>query len=115
MKVLALGFDGVISDSAPECFWIALRTVMGVRPGTRYAARLADLEGLRAESARRSVVQHPIFQKFVEVMPLGNRAEDFGVSLLAGWGYNGARERDVALGAGIDVASLEGFDATVFG
>ncbi len=65
MRVLALDFDGVISDSAPEAFAVALRTYTGLRP----ASPLQETEELYAG--------------FVELMPLGNRAEDYAVILAA--------------------------------
>jgi phosphoglycolate phosphatase-like HAD superfamily hydrolase len=65
MQVLALDFDGVISDSAREAFAVALRTYSGLRPGSP----LQETEELYAG--------------FVEMMPLGNRAEDYAVILAA--------------------------------
>lgn len=65
MKLLALDFDGVISDSARECFVVALRTYRALCPG----------------SVRRE--EPELYAGFVENMPLGNRAEDFGVVLRA--------------------------------
>jgi phosphoglycolate phosphatase-like HAD superfamily hydrolase len=63
LKLLALDFDGVISDSAPEAFRVALRTWRTLRPDTR----LGD----------------EIYDAFLEMMPLGNRAEDYAVELAA--------------------------------
>ncbi len=83
MKVLALDFDGVISDSAPECFWVALRTLRRVRPGSRRGGLLAGWDGLEGPEARAAVSRDPLYQRFLALMPLGNRAEDFGVALLA--------------------------------
>lgn len=65
MKLLALDFDGVISDSAPECFTTACATWRTLEPGSPLLDR--DREALRAG--------------FLAIMPLGNRAEDFGVAL----------------------------------
>jgi phosphoglycolate phosphatase-like HAD superfamily hydrolase len=65
VKLLALDFDGVISDSAPECFATACATWRTLEPGSRLLA--GDPEVLRAG--------------FLAIMPLGNRAEDFGVAL----------------------------------
>ncbi len=67
MKALVLDFDGVVVQSAPECFEVALRTYADLLPGTRLAER--DRKAL--------------YGAFIELMPLGNRAEDFGVSLAA--------------------------------
>lgn len=65
MQVLALDFDGVISDSAREAFAVAVRTASVVSP----ESRLRESEALYAG--------------FVALMPLGNRAEDYGVILRA--------------------------------
>ena len=61
MKLLALDFDGVISDSAPEAFRVALWTYRALRPASHLSE---DCYGL-----------------FLEMMPLGNRAEDYAVEL----------------------------------
>jgi phosphoglycolate phosphatase-like HAD superfamily hydrolase len=55
----------VISDSAPEAFSVAIRTYSSLRPGSS----LRETEELYAG--------------FVELMPLGNRAEDYSVILAA--------------------------------
>jgi phosphoglycolate phosphatase-like HAD superfamily hydrolase len=78
MKVLALDFDGVISDSAAEAFWIALRTYLAFRPES--ALRRAYE---RCGGERQRILDSPLYQGFVDLMPLGNRAEDFGVQLAA--------------------------------
>jgi phosphoglycolate phosphatase-like HAD superfamily hydrolase len=65
VKLLALDFDGVISDSAGEAFVVALRTYRELRPETV----------LRESDA--------LYAGFLEHMPLGNRAEDYGVILRA--------------------------------
>ena len=65
MRVLALDFDGVISDSAREAFAVALRTYTGLRSG----------------SPLQETVE--LYAGFVELMPLGNRAEDYAVILAA--------------------------------
>jgi len=65
LEVLALDFDGVISDSAREAFAVAVRTYSDLRPGPP----LQETEALYAG--------------FVEMMPLGNRAEDYAVILAA--------------------------------
>ncbi|HTY17064.1 MAG TPA: HAD family hydrolase [Myxococcota bacterium] len=67
MKLLALDFDGVIADSAPEAFAVATRTFCELRPDT--ALRHADERGL--------------YRDFLALMPLGNRAEDYGAALAA--------------------------------
>ena len=52
--LLALDFDGVISDSAPEAFVVALRTWVALREGTSLAAELED--SLHGESLRSADV-----------------------------------------------------------
>lgn len=81
VKLLALDFDGVISDSAPEAFIVALRTFVALRAESVLAD---DLRALEARSLERGVVTASrLYADFVEFMPLGNRAEDFGVELAA--------------------------------
>ena len=65
MRVLALDFDGVISDSAREAFAVALRTY----------------SSLRRDSALEQ--SEDLYAGFVKLMPLGNRAEDYAVILAA--------------------------------
>jgi len=67
MKLLALDFDGVIADSAPEAFAVALRT----------------FEALRADTPLRHADEAELYCAFLELMPLGNRAEDYGAALAA--------------------------------
>ena len=67
MKALVLDFDGVVSDSAPEAFRVALRTYTERNPNSSL--------GAMAKAA--------LYRAFLELMPLGNRAEDFGVALAA--------------------------------
>jgi phosphoglycolate phosphatase-like HAD superfamily hydrolase len=67
MKLLVLDFDGVIADSAPEAFAVARTTFLELRPDT--SLRRGDPAGL--------------YRAFLELMPLGNRAEDYGAALAA--------------------------------
>ena len=80
MQLLALDFDGVISDSAPECFVVALETYVELHPGTRLEP---DRERVRKAGDRVAEFVHndALFREFVDRLPLGNRAEDFGVVL----------------------------------
>jgi phosphoglycolate phosphatase-like HAD superfamily hydrolase len=78
MKVLALDFDGVISDSAAEAFWIALRTYLAFYPESALRRALESCGG-----ERQRILDSAVYQGFVDLMPLGNRAEDFGVQLAA--------------------------------
>lgn len=67
MRLLVLDFDGVISDSAHEFFTVALRTWSELEPDSWLLA--FDREALYAD--------------FLTLVPLGNRAEDFGTALAA--------------------------------
>ena len=69
MKALALDFDGVLSDSAPEAFVVAVRTYREEFPEAGFAAGAED--------------DADLYAAFLELMPLGNRAEDYGVVLHA--------------------------------
>lgn len=82
MRVLALDFDGVISDSAPEAFVVALRTFCVLHPVSGVAADAAALDGPGAPDLA-DVRKARLYAPFLEMMPLGNRAEDYGVVLLA--------------------------------
>jgi len=80
MKLLVLDFDGVISDSAAECFWVALKTFVELRPETPLTEALQRLEF--GGACRREEIQNdPLYRRFLTLMPLGNRSEDFGVAL----------------------------------
>ena len=72
MKALALDFDGVISDSAREAFAVALRTFAELRPG-----------GAIERAATEPDLHAAFYARFLALMPLGNRAEDYGVVLAA--------------------------------
>lgn len=81
-KLLALDFDGVISDSAPECFVVGLRTYADLKRESRLAEEAASLLSGRVPRRDR-VDRDPLYRSFVDLMPLGNRAEDFGIALRA--------------------------------
>lgn len=70
MNALILDFDGVISNSARECFTVSVATYRETSP---------------ARNIPKSMTQEDpeVFRYFCELMPLGNRAEDFGAALLA--------------------------------
>jgi len=67
MKVLALDFDGVISDSVRESFAVAVGSYLDLRPASSLGDRDRD----------------ELYREFLELMPLGNRAEDYGTTLIA--------------------------------
>jgi phosphoglycolate phosphatase-like HAD superfamily hydrolase len=56
---------------------VALRTFAALRPGSELTADLARCDRLRPGELRLDAR----FRAMVELMPLGNRAEDFGVAL----------------------------------
>jgi phosphoglycolate phosphatase-like HAD superfamily hydrolase len=70
--LLALDFDGVLVDSLPEVFTVAMAVFSALEPGWH--------------PGRRPPVPapgDPVFDRFSELVPLGNGAADFGVSLMA--------------------------------
>jgi len=69
VKLLALDFDGVLCDSAREAFVVSVRTFAETFPEHRLAPAAEADAGLLA--------------RFLEIMPLGNRAEDYAVTLAA--------------------------------
>jgi phosphoglycolate phosphatase-like HAD superfamily hydrolase len=94
VRLLALDFDGVISNSAPEAFVVALRCFALMRADAGLAGEAAQLSppsGVTAGLApgpalaptSSAVREHPRYAAFLELMPLGNRAEDYGVVLSA--------------------------------
>jgi phosphoglycolate phosphatase-like HAD superfamily hydrolase len=67
VKLLSLDFDGVLADSAREAFAVSLRAWRALRPASKL--------GERDPAA--------LYRDFLALMPLGNRAEDYGVALAA--------------------------------
>lgn len=82
MKALALDFDGVIADSSREAFVVALRAYVALRPGAPLGSALEALEAALPGGAS-AVEGHELYPGFMALMPLGNRAEDFGAALEA--------------------------------
>jgi phosphoglycolate phosphatase-like HAD superfamily hydrolase len=80
--LLALDFDGVISDSAPESFLVALLTYTQLTRSARFGDRRAALESGPLPPPG-PLTQDPLYVSFIDLMPLGNRAEDFAISLCA--------------------------------
>jgi len=81
VDVLALDFDGVIADSSREALAVARRTFGDLHPPDPLAGRGAD----------------ELYAAFRELLPLGNRAEDFGVAL-------------AAIAAGVPIADQAAYD-----
>lgn len=82
MHVLALDFDGVLCDSSREVFVIAIDTYSAKEPGARLLDALMPLRE-DAFDGGEEFRTHPLYLRFMDLLPLGNRAEDFGVSLQA--------------------------------
>ena len=69
VQVLALDFDGVLCDSAREAYRVAVETYAREWPSPSLP------EGAGGDGA--------LYARFLEAMPLGNRAADYGVVLAA--------------------------------
>jgi phosphoglycolate phosphatase-like HAD superfamily hydrolase len=82
MKALALDFDGVICNSLRETTLVALRTYLALEPGSDLARHAGSLERL-VDAGGDDLEQHPLFVQIAPLIPLGNRAEDYGVALSA--------------------------------
>ena len=82
MHVLALDFDGVICNSICETFATAIHTYAGFVSDSRLVSRIETRLGAWPWTAT-AIDTDPDFARFAELVPLGNRAEDFGVALLA--------------------------------
>jgi phosphoglycolate phosphatase-like HAD superfamily hydrolase len=82
MQVLALDFDGVLCDSSREVFVVAVDTFADLEPS---AGLLDELTALRENTVAGGGEYRDasIYGRFIDLLPLGNRAEDFGVSLRA--------------------------------
>ncbi len=80
IEVLALDFDGVVAASAPETFLVAAGTFARTAPGSPLLARLPrPVPG----ALRPPDPEDPVYVRFLDALPLGNRAEDFAVVLRA--------------------------------
>ena len=79
----------MISDSAPESFVVALRVYADMCRSCKWGAAGPMIsEALAAVSAAdgsapERVRSLPVYARFLELMPLGNRAEDYAVALRA--------------------------------
>ena len=82
IDLLALDFDGVISDSAPEAFVVAVRTYLSLRGDSRLKAERDPLLS-RGVPDRAAIDADTLYAGFVDLIPLGNRAEDYAVVLSA--------------------------------
>jgi len=82
MHVVAFDFDGVLCDSSREVFVVAVDTLAVQDPTS---ALLKDLAPLRddALAGGDDFRGRELYRRFADLLPLGNRAEDFGVALLS--------------------------------
>lgn len=80
MRGLILDFDGVVVDSAPEAYLVARRTYADVGPAVPVDEALPDPGAISAETLP-DVLADPAYGRFMDLMPLGNRAEDFAAVL----------------------------------
>ena len=96
--MLALDFDGVISDSAAEAFVVSLRSHARMREASPLADRLQRLDGPGGAPDSERIRAEPLYRAFVDLMPLGNRAEDYEVIL-------------AALEEGVDLPDQAAYDA----
>ncbi len=82
MHILALDFDGVLCDSSREVFVVAVDTYAALEPNSALLAQLKPLRNHAADGGSEHL-DTEIYGRFRDLLPLGNRAEDFGVSLQA--------------------------------
>jgi len=82
MHILALDFDGVLCDSSREVFVVAVDTFAALEPDSALLGRLMPLRN-HAAAGGSEHLDTEIYERFRDLLPLGNRAEDFGVSLQA--------------------------------
>ena len=82
MRVLALDFDGVLCNSSREVFVVAVDAYCRQAPASRL---LDNLRSLREDALAggSKYLDDPVVLSFSCILPLGNRAEDFGVALHA--------------------------------
>ncbi|MCP4895727.1 MAG: hypothetical protein GY906_02035 [bacterium] len=82
LPVLALDFDGVICCSAGEVLLTGLEAYVDMVPSSRFVETLSRFHGTSALDAAL-IEQDEFSRAFQPLVPLGNRAEDFGVALCA--------------------------------
>jgi phosphoglycolate phosphatase-like HAD superfamily hydrolase len=80
MRGLVLDFDGVVFNSAPEAYRVARRTYAELGPARPAGTPLPDPGGAHGATLE-AVLADPVYRGFLELMPLGNRAEDYAVIL----------------------------------
>ena len=97
MRVLALDFDGVVCDSSREVFTVAVQTYARLAPGSAWSRAILAQAGPGATDSL-DLSASPVFADLQLLIPLGNRAEDFGVALRA-------------LELGLELPDQEAYDA----
>ncbi len=110
MSVLALDFDGVICSSLREVLLVAVRTWAEREPTEPLPEPLGELAEDREIDWPRIEASEG-FATFRGLLPLGNRAEDFGVALRSiaeGWRIDDQATYDAAFHRQ-DAAWLEAF------
>ncbi len=80
--VLVLDFDGVICASQREVFCTGMEAFARLEPSTGIAQRASSVVDLVRRSPA-ALDDDPDFRAFQPLVPLGNRAEDFGVGFAA--------------------------------
>lgn len=80
MRVLALDFDGVVCDSSREVFTVAAQTYARLHPGSAFIRTVLGYPDAAATECP-DLSASPAFVALQRLIPLGNRAEDFGVAL----------------------------------
>ena len=80
MRVVALDFDGVIAESAREAYVVAARTYLAMRPTSWLAS--SSVGAAAAAPGGHDFAADVLFGSFCALMPFGNRAEDYGVTLV---------------------------------
>jgi phosphoglycolate phosphatase-like HAD superfamily hydrolase len=80
MQGLVLDFDGVLFDSAPEAFLVSRRTYSEIGPPLA-AEKSWPAAPEPWDVSRDDVLAESLYLRFVGLLPLGNRAEDYATIL----------------------------------
>ncbi len=107
-RLLALDFDGVLSDSLLEAYLITWRVCGKLDPPLCLGNSLPDLDDIRAFRDRRRA--H--WEAFSRLVPFGNRGEDYLViqsAVARGWSGDSQQEFDDFRREHFPAALLEAF------
>ena len=115
MKVLALDFDGVVCDSVRECFATALAAYEAMTPDSPLIGRIRSRCG-EGRWHSLDLMGDPVAASFENMMPLGNRAEDFGISLAASENFLELMDQSAydTFAATVDPAWIDAFHAEFY-